>query len=65
MVRDANANRSHALLLVGFAQLRCTFVSGNVICSIAVSQLTAISSILVVHPSVPAKNVREFAESST
>lgn len=29
---------------------------------VPVSQLTAISSILVVHPSVPAKNVREFAE---
>ena len=29
---------------------------------VPVSQLTAISSILVVHPSVPAKNVREFAD---
>ena len=29
---------------------------------VPVSQLTAISSILVVHPSVPAKTVREFAE---
>ena len=29
---------------------------------VPVSQLTAISNILVVHPSVPAKNVREFAE---
>jgi tripartite-type tricarboxylate transporter receptor subunit TctC len=29
---------------------------------VTVSQLTAISSILVVHPSVPAKNVREFVD---
>lgn len=29
---------------------------------VPVSQLTAISSILVVHPSVPARNVREFAD---
>ncbi|MGS0755389.1 tripartite tricarboxylate transporter substrate-binding protein, partial [Roseateles sp. GG27B] len=29
---------------------------------VPVSQLTAIASILVVHPSVPAKNVHEFAE---
>jgi tripartite-type tricarboxylate transporter receptor subunit TctC len=29
---------------------------------IPVSQLTSIASILVVHPSVPAKNVREFAD---
>jgi tripartite-type tricarboxylate transporter receptor subunit TctC len=29
---------------------------------VPVSQLTAISSILVVHPSVPAKNVREFTD---